>query len=167
MKNLFVTEGKKFTKHVEGDIWEEKGKLWTIKNGIKRTVNKMDEARKEWITPLACPECGKAMKSPIDEKMWNIHKFCFDCTIDMEHQIRIAGKWDEYEKGKMSANAQSYLKDLIGYLEEEVKDTVSKGHVTEDGIIEKWKDVSSDRMQEIKDEVIDGVTKNVEILKNR
>jgi hypothetical protein len=167
MKNLFVTEGQKFTKHVEGDIWEEKGKLWTIKNGIKRTVNKMDEARKELITPMACPTCGRAMKHHLDEKMWAIHKLCFNCTIDMEHEIMKAGRWKEYEQAKMSANAESYLKDLIQYLEEEVKDVVSKGHVTEDGIVEKWKDVNSDRLQEIKNEVIDGVTKNVETLKSR
>ncbi len=167
MKNLFVTEGQKFTKHVEGDIWEEKGKLWTIKNGIKRTVNKMDEARKELITPMACPTCGRAMKHHLDEKMWAIHKLCFNCTIDMEHEVMKAGRWKEYEQAKMNANAESYLKDLIQYLEEEVKDVVSKGHVTEDGIVEKWKDVNSDRLQEIKNEVIDGVTKNVETLKSR
>ena len=25
----------------EGDIWEERGKKWTIKNGIKQTINKL------------------------------------------------------------------------------------------------------------------------------
>ena len=35
MKDTFVTVSQKQIKHVEGDVWEESGKLWTIKNGIK------------------------------------------------------------------------------------------------------------------------------------
>ena len=32
--------------HIEGDIWEESGKKWTIRNGIKQTVTKLDEIKK-------------------------------------------------------------------------------------------------------------------------
>ena len=31
---------KKFTRHTEGDVWEENGKSWTIKNGIKQNITK-------------------------------------------------------------------------------------------------------------------------------
>ena len=31
----------------EGDIWEEGGKKWTIKDGIKQTYTKLDKIRKE------------------------------------------------------------------------------------------------------------------------
>ena len=30
--------------HKEGDIWEEDGRKWTIKNGVKQNITKMDEA---------------------------------------------------------------------------------------------------------------------------
>ena len=33
--------------HKEGDIWEEGGKKWTIKDGIKQTYTKLDKAKKE------------------------------------------------------------------------------------------------------------------------
>jgi len=31
--------------HDEGDIWEEDGRKWTIKNGIKQNVTKLDKAK--------------------------------------------------------------------------------------------------------------------------
>ncbi len=34
------------TEHKEGDVWEENGKKWTIKNGIKQTVTRFDELKK-------------------------------------------------------------------------------------------------------------------------
>ena len=36
---------KAFVKHNEGDIWEESGKTWTIKNGIKQNVTKLDSVK--------------------------------------------------------------------------------------------------------------------------
>ena len=33
-------------RYKEGDIWEEQGKKWTIKNGIKQNVTKLDKAKK-------------------------------------------------------------------------------------------------------------------------
>ena len=33
---------KEYVEHKEGDVWEENGKQWTIKNGIKQTVTKLD-----------------------------------------------------------------------------------------------------------------------------
>jgi uncharacterized protein (UPF0128 family) len=37
--------------HKEGDIWEEGGKEWTIKDGIKQTYTKLDKVKKEAILP--------------------------------------------------------------------------------------------------------------------
>ena len=34
---------KSFKKYQEGDIWEENGKQWTIKNGIKQNITKLDK----------------------------------------------------------------------------------------------------------------------------
>jgi hypothetical protein len=140
MKDLFVTGEKKHVNHVEGDTWEERGKLWTIKNGIKRTVTKMDEARKEFLMPIACPKCKCAMKGQLDSKMWDINKSCFNCLVAAEHEIRKAGKWEEYEKAKIVANATGFMKDLESFVNEYAEQSVTQAHVTEDGMIEKWKD---------------------------
>ena len=138
MKNIHVTTGKITTKRVEGDEWEEGGKLWTIKNGIKRTVTKMDQARKEFLTPLACPECGSPMKHHLDEKMWNIHKMCFDCVIDMEHQLRIEGKYNDYEKQKVKENALAWLRDAEKDVEDLVNAYKYASFVNQDGSVENW-----------------------------
>ena len=49
----------------EGDIWVEKKKTWTIKNGIKQTISKLDKVKKEIFMPLSCPCCNKVMKKKI------------------------------------------------------------------------------------------------------
>lgn len=33
-----VGYSKKYINHEEGDVWEENGRQWTIKNGIKQNV---------------------------------------------------------------------------------------------------------------------------------
>ena len=162
MENLHVTIGEKHVKHIEGDVWTEGGKLWTIKNGIKRTVSKMDEARKQFSTPLACPKCNGSMKHYLDEKMWAIHKTCFNCVIDADHEIQKAGKWAEYEKAKIMANADSFVKDLISYMEDYNQEGVAKAHVTENGQVEKWRDADQTEIKKITDSVIEDITKKVE-----
>lgn len=164
--NIHVTIDQKPVTRVEGDIWEEKGKRWTIKNGIKRTVTKMDQARKDFITPLACPKCGSAMKSSVDETMWSIYKSCLNCVVAVEHEIRKAGKWEEYEKAKILANANSYLKDLQDFFTEHAANTATNAHVTEDGIIEKWKDNVQSHVEDIGNTVVKELTNKVNIYKD-
>ena len=42
---------KKRIEYKEGDIWTENKKTWTIKNGIKQTISKLDSIRKEVFMP--------------------------------------------------------------------------------------------------------------------
>lgn len=137
MKKFEVTR-KKHIERVEGSVWEEGGKTWTIKNGIKRTDTKMDEARKKILMPLACPDCGKSMKSHWDKKFWVINQTCFDCLVWQEHEIRTMGRWEEYERAKVSANAKAFLKDVKDGLKNYSEQSMESRHVTEDGRIEKW-----------------------------
>ena len=37
---------KKVEDHKEGDVWTENRKTWTIKNGIKQTISKLDKIKK-------------------------------------------------------------------------------------------------------------------------
>ena len=37
---------KAYEDHKEGDVWEERGKKWTIKNGIKQTLTKYDTLKR-------------------------------------------------------------------------------------------------------------------------
>jgi len=124
--------------HKEGDIWEEKGKKWILKDGIKQTYTKLDKVKKEAILPLFCPCCSNLMKKRNDVKMYNIHRMCFDCVIDMEHKLKIEGKYEDYERAMVAGNAEDYLDDLEQYLLEALNETNNQ-YVSERGEIERWK----------------------------
>ena len=128
---------KHTTRHGEGDIWEEDGKKWTIKNGIKQTVTKLDEIKKLVVLPFSCPNCGKLMKvDEYNKKMWAIHQKCFDCVIKMESEIKRTGKWDEYCANIMNRNKNAQLDDLEVALEQWVNENDT--FVSEMGEVEKW-----------------------------
>jgi len=124
--------------HKEGDIWEEGGKKWTIKNGIKQTATKLDEVKKEAILPLFCPSCGSLMKKRNDVKMYKIHKTCFDCVIEMEAKLKREGKFKEYEKSMLINNAKDMVEDFEAYLLDAIN-TSNTQYVSERGEVERWK----------------------------
>ena len=154
MKKTHVTNKNKYIERNEGDQWEEKGRTWTIKNGIKKTVTKMDQARKRILTPLACPECAKSMKHRLDKKFWKTHETCFDCVVEMEHEIKGLGKWDEYQKRKMNANAKSFLQEIRASLGEYAENSANNTTVSEGGKIEKWVDPNSEIIKDYIDKEI-------------
>ena len=38
--------------HEEGDVWDEDGRQWTIKKGIKQNITKLDKAKSQIHLPL-------------------------------------------------------------------------------------------------------------------
>jgi hypothetical protein len=153
----FTGENKKTVKHSNGDVWVENGKTWTIKNGVKRTINKMEDTRKYFLAPLACPRCSKTMNHYLSQQSWDTHRVCFNCMIDIEHEIIKKGEWEEYTKKRREANRTSFNKDLIQYLEDFVKENVSKKHVTENGDVEAWVGEDTKRNKEIVENYIDKI----------
>ena len=139
---------QKFSKrHSEGDVWEESGKKWTIKNGVKQNVTKLDGAKKALRMPLACPKCGGSMKHHLAKKMYKVHGFCFDCTVDMEADLRKAGLYEKYEKTMMRGNMEAWANGL----EQWVQDTLAESmtYVTEEGDVEDWKGNTQKQKQEL------------------
>jgi len=128
---------KSYISRKEGDIWEEGGKKWTIKNGLKQNVTKLDKFKKAVRIPLVCPKCKGSMKHHLAKKMYKIHGFCFDCTIDYEAELRKAGLYEKYEKRMMQGNMKAFANDI----EQWVADYISSSStfVTEAGDIEDWK----------------------------
>jgi hypothetical protein len=125
-------------KHVEGDIWEENKKTWTIKNGIKQTVTKHDALKAMVEFPLVCPCCNNPMKSTsLNKKMFTIHGTCFDCVVEMETKLKVEGKYEEYEKKMLNANKNTSVDDVEQMFDDYFNSTMDT-FVTEDGDIEKW-----------------------------
>ena len=129
---------EKVKEYKEGDVWEVDGKSWTILNGIKQSITKLDYLKKIIQFPLKCPRCNNAMKNTdINKKMYIIHKTCFDCVLEVETKMKLDGTFDEYEKGLMNGNKNSILEDFENALDEYSKQTTEK-FITEDGIEERW-----------------------------
>ena len=128
---------KKIVEYKEGDVWTENRKTWTIKNGIKQTVSKLDAIKKEVFMPLCCPECGKVMKGQLDKPNYKIHKKCHDCVVKFEHKLRYTGKYDDYIKELKAKNSLDMVDDLESYLLSAVNDT-NEGYVSEHGEVERW-----------------------------
>lgn len=129
---------KRVEDHKEGDIWEENGKKWTIKNGIKQTLTKLDSIKKLLSLPLVCPECKKPMKShEINKKMYSIHSKCFDCVIEMEAQIKREGRWEEYSKEIINSNKNASLEDIEKAIDSWYNEK-DESFVSENGEIENW-----------------------------
>ena len=121
----------------EGDVWTEGRKTWTIKNGIKQTVSKLDSLKKEVFMPLSCPCCGKIMKHRLDKPNYKIHKKCWKCVIDFEHKLRNEGKYEDYIKNLQAKNSLSIVDETESYLLD-VVNTSNSGFVSEHGTIERW-----------------------------
>jgi hypothetical protein len=102
-------------KREEGDVWEARdGTTWTVKNGIKQNVTKLDTAK----TPFWCPKCTKPMNHRFDLKFWRIRGHCMDCNIKFETEMRRNGTWEAYEQKLMKANYVSMLKDKLMEIED-------------------------------------------------
>jgi hypothetical protein len=124
-------------KYAEGDIWEEGGKQWTIKNGIKQNITKLDSAKKALRVPLRCPNCGGPMKHHLAKKMYKIHGFCFDpCTVEMEANLRKAGLYEKYEERMLKGNMKAFANDVEQWALDLVN--TQDTFVTEAGDVEDW-----------------------------
>ena len=123
--------------HKEGDVWTEGRKTWTIKNGVKQTVSKLDAIKKEVFMPLSCPCCNKIMKKRLDKPNYKIHKKCFDCVIDFEAKLKNKGEYEDYIKKLKVKNSLDIVNEMESYLLDAIN-TSNSGYVSEDGVVERW-----------------------------
>jgi len=137
-------------RYKEGDIWTESGKQWTIKNGIKQNITKLDEAKKALRLPLRCPKCGGSMEHHLAKKMYKIHGFCFDpCTVEYEAELRKAGLYEAYERRMITGNINSFIDDIEAWVLQSIED--KNDFVTEAGDIEDWGKLSTKDKKKILD----------------
>lgn len=148
---------KSSKRYKEGDIWEERGKKWTIKNGLKQNITILDSAKQAVKIPLCCPKCGKAMTSYIDKQSYKINKMCLNCLVDYEMELKKAGLWEQFVLHSRKGN----LKYFINEVEQKINDYASQEnetYVTEQGDIESWKSNTSKRKTEITEKFREYIT---------
>ena len=142
--NVSFGETKTHIKREVGEQWtDDDGTLWEQRKGFKVKLGKLSKLREE-LTKF--PKCKKDICTCTSPKrndiyMKGIHGMCFDCVIEMEHQMRIDGTYEEYERKKIYANMNSWLKKAE--IEKEALKTALKAKfVNEDGSIEEWNEMS-------------------------
>ena len=142
---------KKNERHVVGDTWEESdsvGNKFIIEQQdgfrIKKTKNSkiFQELRDDLRSFPACRKetCTCSGTHPIDKKMQIIHKMCFDCVIDMEHEMKKAGTYEEYEQNKIRENALAWLaaaeRDVV--MLKQTYTQAAEFVTNSDGALETW-----------------------------
>ena len=128
---------KKRIKRKEGDIWTENKKTWTIKNGIKQTISKLDKIKKEVHMPLCCAECNKPMNGTLDKPTYRIHKKCHFCIVKFESHLKANNKYDDYIKELKARNSLDMIDDMESFLLNAINETNS-GYISEHGEMQRW-----------------------------
>ena len=129
---------KTIKEYKEGDVWEEKGKTWTIKRGIKRTVNKLDIARKNTTTPLVCPKCSGKMNHPGHKKMYYRWGMCLTCVNQWVNKMTKNGTYDEFMSEFDTKNYNAFINDITQEYEDWLDKRNSQHYITEAGDKEDW-----------------------------
>ena len=141
--------------HAEGDIWESDGRTWTIKDGIKQNITKLDKAKKAHVMPLLCPKCNRVMKKRNDKQFYNIHKMCFDCVIDFEADLKKQGKWEEYQRNIKNNEIDNRIAEFKIWVKERLEEG-NDSFVSESGEVERWVGkINEDRVEKYVTEVIE------------
>ena len=141
-KNLKnILEGKDVEKKIQvgGYDKEFSDKMKKEKEEERKQNEALSKILAEVRMPLFCPECQNVMNKRMDKRMWMRLKKCSNCVIKEEHEMRVSGKWEEYQNKKIKANVLSWLKDQEqGFKEWKEMALNPRDIVNEDGTLEKW-----------------------------
>jgi hypothetical protein len=118
---------------IEGERWEEDGKWWEMRGGIKRSITSLSGARMPWW----CPKCSKPMNHRFDRKFYYLRNMCYNCNIDFEGQMRLDGTYDAFEKRMVRENEKAFLRDKIVEYREYIDNFSPPTAVYEDGRYEQ------------------------------
>jgi len=145
------TKAKEF--HNEGDVWEEDGRQWTIKNGLKQNITKLDSAKQGVVLPLFCPKCSKSMKPHLDKQWYIINGHCYNCQVDYEFQLRKEGKFEEVQNQAINDHVDGLVKDFEIWFKEMIN--TKDSFVTEQGDVEKWDGSGKEQLLKQKQEALE------------
>jgi hypothetical protein len=141
------------TEYNEGDTWIENNRTWTIKNGIKQNITKLDKFKKV-STPLFCPSCKQVMDKQLDPHYYKSYGCCLDCRTKFETKLKIEGKWEDYVKETHNKEIDQLIEDYKVFYKERLEDS-NLGTVTESGEVETWiGSINKDRADEALQETI-------------
>ena len=111
-KKQFVNNDVNIINRNEGDIFEEDGKSWIIKNGIKISNKKTGS----WSDIYQFKNCNKEKCNKnqynvtrYDMEYHKIHGCCVNCFTELQTKMILEGTWEEYEKNKHKQRQNDFL----------------------------------------------------------
>ncbi len=138
-------------KHKDGDVWTDKNGIEWIQKGASKISKKLYDARES--ARQICSRCKRDINwsnNKNDQKFFNMTGKCYDCVIEEEHQMRLDGTFDIYEKIKVIRNQLSWLNEFKQKVEESINWMKNKSnkleYLNEDGSIETWTDRSMETL---------------------
>lgn len=114
------------------------------------------ERQKYGLMPTWCPQCGRIMgKSQLDEKFWNIHKRCFQCSISLQHQMKLDGVWQAYETSYILNMMLEDCREAIQFYKEIKSQSNRQVVINQQGEIQKWGIDDIQQFNSMMDKIID------------
>jgi len=98
------------------------------------------------------------MKHHLDKKMYGIHQMCMSCVVTMETDLKMQGKYEEYEKNMLRKNAQYFADNITTGIDQFLDDLINETYVMEDGTIQNWIGNGLDKT-EVKKQIMDRIQK--------
>jgi len=139
--------------HKEGDVWEVNGKTWTIKDGIKENVTKLDKFKKAAV-PLFCPSCKQVMDKQLDPFYYKSYGTCVDCRAEFETKLKTEGKWKNYTDTTFNKEIDKQIEEYKSFMKNKLAEN-NNSFITEAGDIEKWVGgINKERAEQSMKEVI-------------
>ena len=134
-------------KYKEGDVWEVSGKTWTIKNGIKQNITKLDKFKTASV-PLFCPRCKGIMNKQLDPHYYKAFGLCLDCAKKEETQLKLSGELDKHTKEVHNKEIDKTIEEYTQFMNMKINESNSS-FVTEAGEVEKWEGgINKERAEE-------------------
>ena len=140
---------------------EGTGRLYKVKqNGQKQYLRSKEEYG---VMPNWCPKCGRLMGKKVhDEKFWQIHNLCMDCGIQLEHQMKLNGIWEQYERNTILNNMQDMCRDAIVYYQQMKNQATKEFVLNTEGQIEQYSVQDKQLFFQTIDNIIEGIKKYIE-----
>ena len=137
--------------HEIGDTWETvdaNGNITIVEqhDGFRTRKPKNSEVLSEVRDELRLfPNCRSTCTDVdpnhhLNKKMRALHGMCFNCVIDMEHELKKQGKFEEYARKRIEANALAWLEKAEQDVEmlREAYTNASKLVINGNGDTESW-----------------------------
>ena len=137
-------------KRNEGEVWEEDGKIWTIKNGIKQNKTKLGEARKSLKIPLSCPSCGGRLNNSAHKKMYRLYGHCLNCQNLFEHNLRAKDLYKDWMEKTIRDNFNSWTLSQEKRFNAWFNTIDSNHYVAESGEVEDWSKLTKETKEDLK-----------------